>query len=124
MISGTAFYVAVNVLVAVAALAAIFLVPRQIPAGTARKLLVIALALLLLSGGIFAVSLRFFKLAEIAYTGQAFKVLEQGTFEFIYRFKDVALAGNIAELVAVALLASVGRTLLRAGGETGGDGIK
>jgi hypothetical protein len=113
MISGMYFYYWVNGLIALAALASAFLLPRLLNEGGSKLKVVAASVLLILSGVIFSVSLRIFKLAEIAYAGEGLGRAKEGTYAFVSSFKDIALVGNIFELLAIILLASLARALMR-----------
>jgi hypothetical protein len=118
MISGDFLYNGMNLFLAVVALISIVLAPKLLRAGGARRKLVGACILLILSGAIFSVSLRMFRLSSLAYIGEAVQRAEAGTYQMTDNFKHIALIGNVFDVAAVVLLAAVSRSLLKK--KTGG----
>jgi hypothetical protein len=121
MISGDFLYNGMNLLLAAVALMCIFLAPKLLGAGGARRKLVGACILLILSGAIFSVSLRMFRLSTLAYFGEAVQRAEAGTYQMTDNFKNIALVGNVFDLAAVILLAGVSRSLLRREKDSGSE---
>lgn len=112
MISGSAVYDGINIILALAALAGLFSLRKAIADRETRRRFVAACVLLILSGIVFSVCLNVFRFATLAYAGEAVGKVERGTYHFVDRFKTISLLGNIFDVLAVALMASVSRRLM------------
>ena len=125
MLSAENIYTAVNVVLGVACLIALFLVPKSIPAKKLRVTLIVALVVMILASGAHAVCQHFFRLYTLAYFGDAFGVTE-GAFETVDKFRILSPIGGLLELTAVGLLAFIGKGLvsLRVGEQPEGGSEK
>lgn len=112
MLTSATVYNGVNIILAATCLVALVLLFRFVRDKKTRWFLAVAFVLLILTSGIFSVSLSIFKLSSAAYTGEAVGQVEKGTFESVDRFKYYALVGNILELISIGLLTVACKRLL------------
>ena len=123
MISGDLAYNGMNLLLVVAALVSLLLLPKFVSKGATRRKVAVGMILLLVASIIFIVSLRIYRLQSVAYMGATLGKIDQEKFQFVDRFKNIALLGNLLELAAVAFLASAARALpFRRSGDSGKEG--
>lgn len=111
MISAERFYIVMNVVLGLIFVASIILAPRFIPDKRARNLLIVALVLLILSGGALAFCQKIFRLYELAYMGDSSGATE-GAMETIDRIRMLVPISNLFELVAIGLCVFVGKRLI------------
>jgi hypothetical protein len=105
MISASYVFYGVNVIIGVASLIVIILAAKS-QAQHAKKILIVALVLLILSAGILAFSLRIYKMGALAYIGQTVGGMD-GVYEKVKKFRYYALAGTLFEFIAIVLLTVV-----------------
>jgi hypothetical protein len=112
MISGDFLYYGMNALVGIIALLSLFAIPKMIPDAQGRKRLNGALVLLVLSGIIFSISLRAFRMSSVIYTGAQVGRVPHWAFTVVDSFKNIVLIGNILDLAALIMLISVTKMLI------------
>lgn len=112
MISGDFLYYGMNALIGVIALLSLFTIPKLVPDVHNRRRLKTALILLIVSGVIFSISLRAFRMSSVIYTGAQVGRVPHWAFTVVDSFKNVVLIGNILDLAAVIMLISVTKMLI------------
>jgi hypothetical protein len=124
MISGDFVYHGMNTLLAIVALLSIFLLPKLFSDSGARRKLIGSFALLILTGVIFSLCLKYFRLLPFVYAGAGLGKINPLALTVVDSLKYVVVAGNVLEFLAVLMLASVTRSLLKStgAGEAGREG--
>jgi hypothetical protein len=110
-IEAESFYIAMNVALGLACLVSIFFAFKFLPAKGARRMLITALVLLIVSGASLSFCQHILRLESLAAMGDSLGATE-GAVEAIGMFNYVADAANILEVVAIALCAFVAKKLV------------
>jgi len=111
MISAELFYIVVNVVLAAVCVVSIVLAFKYVPDKGIRNLLIVALVLLILSGGALSFCQKIFRLYSVAYMGDMYGVTD-GAVQKVDQFRILLPIGNMFELMAIALCAFVGKKLI------------
>jgi type III secretory pathway component EscS len=111
MISGEMTYYAVNVALVVGGIIAIALARRRITDSQTRKLMTVALSLMVLAGILMSICQKIYRWAPSAYTADQMGITE-GLHGKIMIFRHLSSLGYMLEIVAIAIFVILAKKLV------------